>query len=146
MIDKLLPVSNELAPLVADLRAVLKQKGESDAVAAVIKNMMLNAQMQARQGIDVWLSYGAYLPAVERIIALKNGEDEEAFLARTQYPINVIEAYSVPGDDLATLVAADQYSQMHKQTVLKNTGEWCLNEEQQHFINLYDYENRIKAV
>jgi len=146
MITKLVPDPEQLAPLMAHVRAVLEQKGETDPVAAVIKNMHINAQMQAKQGVDAWLSYGAYLPAVERVIALHGGETEEDFLARTQYPVNVVEAYSVPGDDLATLLAADQYSQMHKQTVLKNTGEWCLNEDEQYFINLYEYENRLKAL
>ncbi len=146
MITKLLPDPEQLAPIMAHVRAVLDANGETDHVATVIRNMQTNAQMQARQGVDAWLSYGVYLPAVERVIALHNGESEEDFLARTQYPVNVVEAYSVPGDDLATLLAADQYSQMHKRTVLKNTGEWCLDEEEQHYINLYDYENRLKAL
>lgn len=146
MITKLTPVPSEIAPLVERVRAVLTKKGESDAVAAVIKNMQQNAQMQARNGIDAWLSYGAYLPAVERVIALNSGEAEDDFFARTQYPVNVVEAYTVKGDDLATLVAADQYSQLHKATVLKNTGEWCLNEDEQYFIDLYQFENRLKAI
>ena len=146
MITKLIPVASELSPLVERVRAVLTDKGESDAVAAVIRNMQQNAQMQARNGIDAWLSYGAYLPAVERVIAIRGGESEEDFLTRTQYPVNVIEAYTVKGDDLATLVAADQYSQLHKSTVLKNTGEWCLNEDEQYYIDLYQFENRLKAI
>lgn len=146
MITKLTPVPSEIAPLVERVRAVLTKKGESDAVAAVIKNMQQNAQMQARNGIDAWLSYGAYLPAVERVIALNSGEAEDDFFARTQYPVNVVEAYTVKGDDLATLVAADQYSQLHKATVLKNTGEWCLNEDEQYYIDLYQFENRLRAI
>lgn len=146
MINKFTPVASELTPLVDHVRAILTANGETDAVGAVIKNMQANAQMQAIHGIDSWLSYGAYLPAVERVIALHAGEDEADFLARTQYPVNVVEAYTVPGDDLATLLAADQYSQWHKPIVLKNTGEWCLNEEEQYFINLYDYENRLKTI
>ena len=146
MITKLIPVASELYPLVERVRAVLTKKGESDAVAAVIKNMQQNAGMQARNGIDAWLSYGAYLPAVERVIALHSGEAEDDFFARTQYPVNVVEAYTVKGDDLATLVAADQYSQLHKATVLKNTGEWCLNEDEQYYIDLYQFENRLRAI
>lgn len=146
MINKLIPVLSEITPLVEHVRAVMTEKGEMDVVGAVIKNMQLNAQMQAKKGVDAWLSYGVYLPAIERVIALHGGEAEEDFLERTQYPVNVIEAYTVQGDDLATLVAADQYSQWHKTTVLKNTGEWCLNEDEQHYIDLYQFENRLRAI
>lgn len=146
MINKFLPVLDELAPLIANVRTVMTEKGESDAVGAVIRNMQSNAQLQAKHGVDTWLSYGVYLPAVERVIAVHGGEDEGDFFERTQYPVNVVEAYTVQGDDLATLVAADQYSQLHKSIVLKNTGEWCLNEDEQHYINLYEYENRLKAI
>ena len=64
---------------------------------------------------------------------------------RTQYPVNVVEAYTVPNDDIATLAAADQFSQMHKAIVPINTAVWCLNEDEQHYINLLEYENRLKA-
>ena len=146
MINKFVPVADDLAPLVAQVRAVLTEKGETDVIGAVIRNMQKNADMQAKHGIDSWLSYGAYLPAVERVISSHAGEEEADFYVRTGYPVNVVDAYTVPGDDLATLVAADQYSQFHKPLVLKNTGEWCLNEEDQFFINLYEYENRLKAI
>lgn len=145
MINKLLPDLEQIQPIVTHIRAVLDEKGENDAVGAVIKNMFLNAQMQAKHGIDTWLSYGVYLPAVERIIAVHGGEEEADFFERTQYPVNVIEAYSIVGDDLATLVCADQFSQMHKSIVPANTAEWCLNEEEQYFINLNEFENRLKA-
>lgn len=144
MITKLLPDAEQLAPIVANVRAVLDSRGITDPVGAVIQNMRANAQMKAMQGVDAWLGYGVYLPAVERIIAVHGGEDEADFLARTQYPIQVIEAYTVPGDDLATLVAADQFSLMHQLSVLKNTAEWCLNEDEQLFINLNDFEQRLK--
>lgn len=145
MINKLVPDAEQLKPMLEHVRSVLDSQGHEDHVATVIQNMKANAEMQALHGVDAWLSYGVYLPAVERIIALKSGEDEADFLARTQYPVNVIEAYSVPGDDLATLLCADQYSQMHKSTVLKNTAEWSLNDEMQLSINLNDFENRLKS-
>lgn len=143
MINKFLPDTKDLAPVMERVRTVLAEKGETDVVSAVIKNIKLNAQMQAKQGIDAWLSFGVYLPAVERIIALHDGETESEFMERTQYPINVIEAYTVEGDDLATLLCADQYSQLHKRTVLKNTAEWSLNDDEQYYINLNEYENRL---
>lgn len=85
MINKFTPVASELVPLVDHVRAILTANGETDAVGAVIKNMQANAQMQAIHGIDSWLSYGAYLPAVERVIALHAGEDESRFLG--SYPV-----------------------------------------------------------
>ena len=145
MITKLLPDLEQLLPITANVRAVLEEQGKTDVVGAVIENMKANAQMLAMRGIDAWLGFGVYLPAVERIIAIHSGETEADFLERTQYPVNVVEAYTVPDNDLATLVCADQYSSMHKASVLRNTAEWCLNEEEQHFINLNMFENRLKA-
>lgn len=144
MINKYLPDPEQLKPVLDNVRAILAEKGETDTLGAVIKNMKLNAQMQAKHGIDTWLSYGVYLPAVERIIALHSGEDEADFLERTQYPINVIEAYTIQGDDLGTLLCADQYSQIHKASVPANTSEWSLNDDEQYFIDLNQFENRLK--
>lgn len=144
MITKFLPDPEQLKPVLEKVRAILAEKGETDTVSAVIKNMKLNAQMQAKRGIDTWLSYGVYLPAIERIIAVHSGEDEADFLERTQYPINVIEAYTVQGDDLATLLCADQYSQLHKPMIPANTAEWSLNDDEQHYIDLNQFENRLK--
>lgn len=144
MITKLLPDAEQIKPVVEKIRAALDEKGELNTLSAVIKYMGLNAQMSARQGVDAWLSYGVYLPAVERIIATHSGEDEADFLERTQYPIHVIEAYTIAGDDLSTLVCADQYSQMHKRIIPSNTAEWSLNDDEQLFINLLDFENRLK--
>lgn len=146
MINKLLPVESELKPIADNIRAVLAERGASDVLGAVITNLKANAENLKQHKIDNWLSYGVYLPAVERVIALHSGESEEDFYSRTQYPVNVVEAYSVPGDDLMTLVAADQYSQMHKATYPINTAVWCLNEDEQHYINLLEYENRLKAI
>lgn len=146
MINKLLPVESELKPIADNIRAVLKKRGTVDVLDAVITNLKANAENLKQHKIDQWLSFGVYLPAVERVIALHGGESEEDFYSRTQYPVNVVEAYSVPGDDLMTLVAADQYSQMHKSTHPINTAVWCLNEDEQHYINLLEYENRLKAI
>lgn len=145
MINKFLPDAAQLGPMLENVRSILDSQGSTDHVATVIANMKKNAEMQAAQGVDAWLSYGVYLPAVERIIAVHSGEDEADFLERTQYPINVIEAYSVPGDDLATLLCADQYSGLHKKSVLKNTAEWSLNDDMQLSINLNDFENRLRS-
>lgn len=145
MINKFLPDPEQLKPVLEKVRAILAENGETDTLGAVIKNMKLNAQMQAKHGIDSWLSYGVYLPAVERIIAVHSGEDEAEFLERTQYPINVIEAYTVQGDDLATLLCADQYSQLHKAVIPVNTAEWSLNDDEQYFIDLNQFENRLKS-
>lgn len=142
---KFTPDVDALKPLVDSVVASLDAAGHTDHVAAVIANMKTNAQLQAAKGIDQWLSYGVYLPAVEYVISQNSGEDEQSFFQRTQYPINIVEAYRVPGNDLATLVAADEYSTHHKRTMLKNTAEWCLNDDEQLFINLLEYENRLKA-
>lgn len=145
MINKFLPDPEQLKPMLEHVRSVLAEKGETDTLGAVIKNMKLNAQMQAKRGIDTWLGYGVYLPAIERIIAVQSGEDEVDFLERTQYPINVIEAYTVQGDDLATLLCADEYSQLHKSFIPANTAEWSLNDDEQFYIDLNQFENRLKA-
>lgn len=48
--------------------------------------------------------------------------------------------HTVPNDITS---AADQFSQMHKAIVPINTAVWCLNEDEQHYINLLEYENRL---
>jgi len=146
MINKCLPDLEDLTPLMAQVRTILEEQGHTDVVAAVIANMKRNAEMQAKQGVDAWLAYGVYLPAVERIIALHSGEEEADFLERTQYPVNVIEAYTVKDDDLATLLCADQFSQFFKRTIPKNTSEWCLNDDEQYYIDLNQFENRLRAI
>lgn len=146
MINKFLPKKEELMPIVDQIRTVLTEQGHADVLGTVIQNMRINSEMHAKVGVDNWLSYGVYLPSIERIFALHSGELEQDFMKRTQYPINVIEAYTVKGDDLATLVAADQYSQAHKLTVIKNNAVWCLNDEEQEYIDLNQYENRLRAL
>lgn len=145
MINKFLPDIDSLAPLVSEVKSALELQG-LDPLQGVIDNMRQNAALMAKQGVDQWLSYGVYLPAVERVISSAEGESEDDFYIRTGYPANVVEAYSVPGNDLATLVAADQYSTHHKRLMLKNTAEWCLNDDEQYYINLNQYENRLKAL
>ncbi len=146
MINKFLPDIEGLKDITANVRSTLASRGITDEISTVVANMQKNAELQAVKGIDTWLSYGVYLPAVERVIALNSGESEEDFFARTQYPVNVVEAYTVKEDSLATLIAADQYSQLHKSTMPKNTAVWCLDEDEQHYINLLEYENRMKVI
>ncbi|AWL27158.1 hypothetical protein DJ533_00295 (plasmid) [Acinetobacter defluvii] len=145
-INKLTPELESLKPIVDQVTAILSQNGVTDYVSTVISNMKENAQLLAKNNVDAWIGYGAYLPAVERVIALNAGETEEDFYTRTQYPIHVVEAYTVPGDDLATLVAADQFYKMHRRLVPCTNTVWSLNDDEQHFINLDEYENRLKYV
>lgn len=145
MINKCLPNIEELTPIADNIRIILTERGSKDVLGTVIENIRKSADMLAQHKIDAWLGYGVYLPAVERVIALHSGESETDFYMRTQYPVNVVEAYTVPNDDIATLAAADQFSQMHKAIVPINTAVWCLNEDEQHYINLLEYENRLKA-
>lgn len=62
MINKFLPVLDELAPLIDHVRAVMTEKGESDAVGAVIRNMQSNAQLQAKHG-------GGHMVKLWRVLA-----------------------------------------------------------------------------
>ncbi|WP_111857830.1 hypothetical protein [Acinetobacter sp. CFCC 10889] len=145
-INKLTPEPESLKPIVDHVTAVLNQNGVTDYVSTVISNMKENAQLLAKNHVDAWIGYGAYLPAVERVIALNAGETEDSFYERTQYPVHVVEAYTVPNDDLATLVAADQFYKMHRRLVPCTTTVWSLNDDEQHFINLDEYENRLKYI
>ncbi len=119
-------------------------KGEKDILGKVILNMKSTAEIQASQGVDAWLAYGVYLPAVERIFALHKGETETEFFARTSYPVDVVEAYTISHHDLATLIAADKYSRIHQQHVAVNTSAWPLN-EQGRVLDLSQFPARIKA-
>lgn len=145
-INKLTPEPEGLKPLVEDATRIFNEQGISDHIAEAISNMKEGASMLAKHNVDAWIGYGSYLPAIERIIALKEGETEDEFYARTQYPVNVVEAYSVKDDDLATLLAADQFFQMHRRLVPCNTTIWSLNDDEQYFINLDEYENRLKYI
>src|SRR5690606_7824342 len=88
-----------------------------DILGRVISNMKGTAELQASQGVDAWLGYGVYLPAVEYIFARYKGENEVDFYIRTRYPQQVVAAYSLTEHDIATLIAADKYSRILHQLV-----------------------------
>ena len=119
-------------------------KGEKDILAKVISNMRGTAEIQASQGVDAWLGYGVYLPAIERIFALHQGETEAEFYDRTQYPADVVNAYTLSNHEIATLIAADKYNRIHQHSVAVNTSLWPLNDEGLS-IDLLDFPNRLKA-
>lgn len=144
MIDKFLPSLEKFQNAEEQYIEYFSSKGEKDILAKVISNMKGTAEIQASQGVDAWLGYGVYLPAIERIIALHEGETEKNFYLRTSYPQDVVEAYSLSGHDIATLIAADKYSRIHQQMVSVNTALWPLN-EQGLCINLNDFPNRLRA-
>lgn len=144
MIDKFLPTLEKFQPTEQQYIEYFNEKGEKDVLAKVISNMRGTAEIQASQGVDAWLSYGVYLPAVERIFALHQGETETEFYARTQYPTDVVNAYTLSNHDIATLIAADKYSRIHQQHVAVNTSLWPLNDEGLS-IDLLDFPQRLKA-
>ena len=124
--------------------AYFHAKGEKDILAKVISNMRGTAEIQASQGVDAWLGYGVYLPAIERIFALHQGETEAEFYDRTQYPADVVNAYTLSNHEIATLIAADKYNRIHQHSVTVNTSLWPLNDEGLS-IDLLDFPNRLKA-
>lgn len=119
-------------------------KGEKDILGRVISNIRGNIELQASQGVDGWLSYGVYLPSIEYIIAIHQGESEDAFYERTQYPREIVTAYTIPQHPIATLIAADKYSRIHQQNTAPNTTIWALNDSGR-TLDLNDYPNRLKA-
>lgn len=146
MINYLTP-SNDIHEITEGVRQHLKQQGvlDTELVGHVIKNAFFNnAKLMADRGIDFWLYLGGYLPAVEWVIAKQHNESEDAFYERTQYPKNIIEAYSVPNDDLATLVAADAFKNYHLDQIVANTTVWPLNDDNGLSIDLSQFENRLK--
>ncbi|WP_174493913.1 hypothetical protein [Acinetobacter sp. Marseille-Q1623] len=144
-INRLLPDPEALAPMVENIKAIFAQQGVTDYVSEIIKNMHENAAMlMNNHQIDTWIGYGNYLPAIEKIIALNAGQSEEYFYARTEYPVNVVDAYTVVDNPLATLIAADQFFKMHRRIVPCTTTIWALDEDETYFINLDDYENRLR--
>lgn len=144
MINQFLPSLDKFLETEQQYIEYFNSKGEKDVLGRVISNMKGTAEIQASQGVDAWLAYGVYLPAIERIFALHNGETETAFYQRTQYPQDIVEAYTLKDHDIATLIAADKYSRIHQQTVAVNTSTWALN-DQGRSIDLSEYENRLKA-
>lgn len=144
MINKFLPTIEKFQETEKQYIEYFTSKGEKDVLGKVISNMKGTAEIQASQGVDSWLGYGVYLPAVEKIFALHAGETEAEFYARTHYPADVVDAYSIPDHDIATLIAADKYSRIHQQSVLVNTAIWPLNDDGLS-INLLDFDHRLKA-
>lgn len=144
MITNFLPVLEKFAEVEQQYIKYFAQKGEKDVLAKVISNMKSTAEIQASQGVDSWLGYGVYLPAVERIFALHTGETEAQFFRRTQYPEDVVSAYTIIDHDIATLIAADKYSRIHQQSVPVNTSLWPLNDDGL-CINLQNFPQRLKA-
>ncbi len=144
MINKFLPTLEKFQETENQYIEYFNSKGVTDIIGKVISNMKGTAEIQASQGVDSWLGYGVYLPAIERIFALHEGETEEEFYSRTKYPKDVVYAYTIPDHDIATLIAADKYNRMHQQSIPVNTYVWPLNDDG-FTINLLKFENRLKA-
>ena len=144
MINKFLPTLEKFQPTEQQYIEYFHAKGEKEILAKVISNMRGTAEIQASQGVDAWLGYGVYLPAIERIFALHQGETEAEFYARTQYPADVVNAYTLSNHEIATLIAADKYNRIHQHSVAVNTSLWPLNDEGLS-IDLLDFPNRLKA-
>ena len=144
MINKFLPTLDKFQEIENQYIEYFHSKGEKDIIGKVISNMKGTAEIQASQGVDSWLGYGVYLPAIERIFAIHSGETEDQFYTRTQYPEDIVNAYTIPEHELATLIAADKYNRIHQQTMPVNTSMWPLNDHGL-YINLLDFENRLKA-
>lgn len=144
MINKFLPTLDKFQEAENQYIEYFKSKGEQDILGRVISNMKGTAEIQASQGVDSWLGYGVYLPAIERIFALHQGESEQDFYARTEYPKDIVNAYTIPNHEIATLIAADKYNRIQQTLVPPNTHLWELNDEGLQ-INLLDYSQRLKA-
>ncbi|WP_347456822.1 hypothetical protein [Acinetobacter thermotolerans] len=144
MITKFLPTLEKFQNIEQQYIEYFTSKGEKDVLGRVISNMKGTAEIQASQGVDSWLSYGVYLPAVERIFAEHTGESEAEFYARTQYPQQIVETYTIAEHPIATLIAAGKYSRIHQQNTPVNTSVWPLNDDGDS-IDLNQYPNRIKA-
>ena len=144
MINKFLPTLEKFQPKEQQYIEYFHAKGEKDILAKVISNMRGTAEIQASQGVDAWLGYGVYLPAIERIFALHQGETEAEFYDRTQYPADVVNAYTLSNHEIATLIAADKYNRIHQHSEAVNTSLWPLNDEGLS-IDLLDFPNRLKA-
>ncbi|MFV5491328.1 hypothetical protein [Acinetobacter sp. ASP199] len=144
MINKFLPTLEKFQELEQQYIAYFQSKGEKDILGRVISNIKGTIELQASQGVDGWLGYGVYLPAVEHIIARYQGESDASFYARTQYPEDLVESYSIPEHEIATLIAADKYSRIHQQSIAPNTTVWPVNDDGV-TIDLELYPNRLRA-
>lgn len=143
-INQFLPSLEKFAEAENQYIEYFTSKGEKDILGKIISNMKSTAEIQASQGVDSWLAYGVYLPAVERIFALHQGETEAEFFERTQYPAELVQAYSIKDHDIATLIAADKYSRIHQQHLPVNTSRWPYSDDGSS-IDLNQYPARIKA-
>lgn len=144
MYNKFLPSLDKFQETEQQYIDYFTAKGEKDILGRVISNMRGTVELQASQGVDGWLAYGIYLPAVEYIIASHNGESEADFYARTQYPEALVNTYNIHNHPIATLIAADKYSRIHQQTTAPNTTLWDLNESGL-TLDLTEYPNRLQA-
>ena len=144
MINKFLPTLEKFQLTEQQYIEYFYAKGEKNILVKVISNMRGTAEIQASQGVDAWLGYGVYLPAIERIFALHQGETEAEFYDRTQYPADVVNAYTLSNHEIATLIAADKYNRIHQHSVAVNTSLWPLNDAGLS-IDLLDFPNRLKA-
>lgn len=146
-INYLIP-TEEIFDVIAEYQQKFDDMGikTTDRVAFVISTFFDNAELMANHHIDAWLQFGGCLPAVEWVIAQQNGESEAEFYARTQYPKQVVEAYSIPNNDFGTLVFANQYKQYHLAKIPANTTVWELNANQGLFIDLAMFDNRLRGI
>lgn len=150
-INYLIP-SDEIYAVVADYQQRFNKKGlpENERVGFILGTFYENVAMMKQKGYDFWLMFGGCLPAVERVISAHNGESEAQFYERTQYPKNVVDAYSIMDkdgvyDDFATLIFANQYKDYHLSLVPTNTTLWALNHDDE-YIDLAQFENRLRGI
>ena len=64
MINKFLPTLEKFQPTEQQYIEYFYAKGEKDILAKVISNMRGTAEIQASHGVDTWLGYGVYVPAI----------------------------------------------------------------------------------
>ncbi|WP_347453964.1 hypothetical protein [Acinetobacter thermotolerans] len=64
-VTKFLPTLEKFQDIEQQYIEYFTSKGEKDVLGRVISNMKSTAEIQASQGVDAWLGYGVYLPAVE---------------------------------------------------------------------------------
>ena len=144
MINKFLPTLEKFQPTEQQYIEYFHAKGEKNILAKVISNMRGTAEIQASQGVDAWVGYGVYVPAIERIFVLHEGETGDEFQGGSEYPADVVHAYTLSNHEIATLIAADKYNRIHQHSVTVNTSLWPLNDEGLS-IDLLDFPNRLKA-
>lgn len=142
----------EFFEVVKEYRERFTQKGlpSGEWVGFILSTFYDNVAMMRPKGYDFWLQFGGCLPAVERVIAINNGESEARFYERTQYPKHVVDAYSIINDDgvyddFATLIFASKYKDIHLNLIPVNTTVWALNDNDE-FIDLAQFENRLRGL